>query len=99
MNVGSQGQKAKFRDNQRKVAGRGLARQRRLAANSPHQARARWNAADAEPREARSHARAATQGREGLQDRQINRIGRRTVLAMLLTVAIVAIWKLLNAGA
>jgi hypothetical protein len=49
-----------------------------------------------EPREAGSHARAATQGREGLQSRQINRIGRRAIFAMLLIVTLAIVLALSN---
>jgi hypothetical protein len=37
---------------------------------------------------------ATTQGREGLQDRQMNRIGRRTIFAMLLIVVLAIMWNL-----
>jgi hypothetical protein len=45
------------------------------------------------PRQA-GNARAATQGTEGLQGRQMNRIGRRTILVMLLIAALAIMWNL-----
>jgi hypothetical protein len=38
----------------------------------------------------------ATQSRKGLQDRQMNRSGRRTIFAMLLIVALVIIWTVMG---
>jgi hypothetical protein len=40
--------------------------------------------------------KAATQSRKGLQDRQMNRSGRRTIFAMLLIVALVIIWTVMG---
>jgi hypothetical protein len=38
----------------------------------------------------------AQRSREGLQDRQMNRIGRRSIFAMLLIVALAIIWSVMG---